>query len=136
MKLPLFITQLIDHIYISDRRSFVFYDQFDLVVQTDNIFTSEKIVSSLLSNTTHITANIGTMDNSEKVVDIMKEYTLHSKRILLYSDSIKTACQLFIAYVRKTYQFSTTDLFHMVNSSRFPHFLSTQMNEILRLYTV
>ena len=131
MKLPLFITQLIDHIYISDRRSFVFYDQFDLVIETDNIFTSSLIKKSLLLNTTYITSTVGTKDNSDQVVDIMKEYTLHSKRILLYSDSIKTACQLFIAYVRKTYQFSTTDLFHMVNSSRFPNFLSTQMNELL-----
>lgn len=133
MKLPLFITQLIDHIYISDRRSFVFYDQFDLVIETDNIFTSSLIKKSLLLNTTYITSTVGTKDNSDQVVDMMKEYTLHSKRILLYSDSIKTACQLFIVYIKKTYQFSTTDLFHMVNSSRFPNFLSTQMNELLRV---
>jgi hypothetical protein len=131
MNLPTFIYQLIDHIYVSDGRAFAFYDKFDLVVRTDSIFMSSPLSITMKGKTKLITSTKGSMDKSDEVIVILKEYTLASKKILLFSDHWESTCTLFLHYVSHTYQFSTMDMYHMMNSSRFPSFLSTQMNSII-----
>jgi len=135
MIIPSFIYQLIDHIYVSDVRAFSFYDQFDLVIRTDFIFTSSPLSISIKGKTKLITSTKGSIDQHDEIIMIMKEYTMLSKKILLYSNDWSSICKIFLYYISRMYQFSSIDMYHMVNSSRFPDFLSVQMNQVLSTMT-
>ena len=120
MLLPPYIYRMIDHIYISDTRAFVFKDHFDIIILTDGVTHSGPLLTRKLSKTICIAPTPGKTDKTEDIVTELKHDTTIAKRILLYASDIHSVCRIFVIYLKAQYQFSKEDISRIVSNGLIP----------------
>ena len=121
-QLPPYIYRMIDHIYVSDTRAFVFRDHFDIVILTDGITKSGPLQSRTVSKTICIHPTPGKEDKTNELITEIKHDTSISKRILLYGNDIQSVCRIFILYLQSQYNFSNDDIYRIItNGSHLPN---------------
>ena len=119
---------MLDHIYLSDRRGFAYYDLFDLVIHADHVESSGPLVEkALTSHTTFVNTSVGTTNQTDTIL----HYIQPNKKTLIYSDSYTEPCKLYVYYLTHIYRFSSTDIFHIFGNSRYPTFLTNQILSFL-----
>lgn len=127
-QLPPFIYMMLDHIFISDQRGYVYYDLFDLVIHADHVNKSgELIIKKLTDHTTFVNTSIGTMNKTDEILDHINS----KKRTLIYSDSYTEACALYVYYLIHMYHFLPEDIYHIFGNSRYPSFLTNEIKKFL-----
>jgi hypothetical protein len=121
-QLPPYIYRMIDHIYVSDTRAFVFRDHFDIIILTDGITKSGPLHSQTVSKTICIKPSPGKEDKTNDLITEIKHDTSISKRILLYGNDMYSVCRIFIIYLQSQYQFSNEDIYRIItNGSHLPN---------------
>jgi hypothetical protein len=121
-QLPPYIYRMIDHIYVSDTRAFVFRDHFDIIILTDGMTKSGPLQSQTLSKTICIKPTYGSEDKTNDLIKELKHDTSISKRILLYGNDMYSVCRIFIMYLQSQYQFSNEDIYRIItNGSHLPN---------------
>lgn len=135
MKLPHYIYQLIDHIYISDNRSVIYANQFYLVINCSNINQPSNIEKKQMGNTLFINLRedpngSSSITNKNILYELIKVVKLN-KSILLYSDPYEEACDLFISYLIENYHFTKEDIHRMVLSRNMNNELKRSMEKEL-----
>lgn len=137
MKLPPYIYQLIDHIYISDNRSVVYTSQFGLVIHCSFINEPSTIITNQIGKTTIIQLNkysntpSSSRSNKDLLCSAMIHATSKSQPILLYSDPYDDSCTLFFTYLMENYHFTKEDIFRMILSRPMNNDLKKTMQQNL-----
>jgi hypothetical protein len=137
MKLPPYIYQLIDHIYISDSRSIVYTSQFGLVIHCSYINEPSTILTKQMGKTTVIHLNKYANQPSSSIInkDILRSAIIHATSInqpvLLYSDPYDDSCTLFFNYLMEHYRFTKEDIYRMIISRPMNDDLKKTMQEKL-----
>jgi hypothetical protein len=138
-KLPPFMFQLIDHIFISDARGLYFSSGFECIINTTSISEKGDIITTKLPDKVQLSikknerGNISTENCVILVKEMKKASDLH-KKILLYSDDYSESCLLFITYVTTQYHFTKRDIEHMIVSSIIDLSLKEAMIKVLSIF--
>ena len=119
-QLPPYIYRMIDHIFVSDTRAFVFRDHFDIIILTDGITKSGPLQSRSLKKTLCISPTPGNIDKTNELITEIKHDTSIARRILLYANDMHSVCRIFIMYLQSQYQFSKEDISHIITNRHLP----------------
>ena len=135
MKLPPYIYQLIDHIYISDSRSIIYASKFDLIINTSHIkepciIEQTKISNTLFVNLIKDQTGKSCIENKNILFNLIKSTKLN-RYILLYSDTYDDSCDLFINYLIDHYHFTKEDIYRMIISRPMNNELKKSMEKEL-----
>jgi hypothetical protein len=138
-KLPPFMFQLIDHIFISDSRGLYFSSGFECIINTTDIKEKGIIINTILPDKVQLSIKKTEKgyERAENCVLLSKEMKKASdlhKKILLYSDDYSESCLLFITYVTTQYHFTKRDIEHMIVSSIIDHSLKEAMIKVLSIF--
>lgn len=119
---------MLDHIYLADRRGYVFYDLFDVVIHADHLDASGPLViKSLTPHTTYLNTSVGNIDRRDQVLTY-----IHGKiKTLIFSETYTEACALYLYYLIHVYHFSKDDIYHIFGNIRYPDFLTNEVRTIL-----
>ena len=119
MKLPPFMYQMIDHIFISDHRGVIYLNEFSLAINTSFIKKQGILKQAQLSTTKcfsitkHDKGN-SSIDNTTILLNEMLYAANHKLKILLYSDDYQESSYLFISYLKTHYHFTPEDITRMI----------------------
>ena len=119
-QLPPYIYRMIDHIFVSDTRAYVFRDHFDIIILTDGITKSGPLQLRTLSNTLCISPTPGNLDKTNELIAEIKHDTSIARRILLYANDMQSVCRIFIIYLQSQYQFSKEDISRIITNGKLP----------------
>lgn len=119
--LPSYIYQMIDHLYISDMRGFIYHDFFDIIINTTPLQSVNDsgtlVITSLTPKTKQILIQNKPITSTHLLSDICNEIMygvqLH-KKILLYSDNYQASALLFYTYLTVHYHFTNQDVSRMI----------------------
>lgn len=119
-QLPPYIYRMIDHIFVSDTRAFIFRDHFDIIILTDGITKSGPLQSRSLNKTLCISPTPGNLDKSNDLITELKHDTSIARQILLYANDMHSVCRIFIMYLQSQYQFSKEDISRIITNGHLP----------------
>ena len=127
---PPYMKRMIDHIYISDKRSVIDYDKFDLVVNLDfprNGVNEGEYRDEQLTPKTRL-VRIGMRDDentdfglyTDKIILLLKEYVSQHKLVLIHSDrGMGRSAAILSMYLIKQYRFGMSDISRIYQSSKY-----------------
>lgn len=119
MKLPPFIYQMIDHIFISDHRGVIYINEFSLAINTtfikkQGILKKEDLLTTKCFSITKHDKGNNYMDNTTTLINEMLNAANNKLKILLYSDEYQDSSYLFISYLKTHYHFTPEDITRMI----------------------
>ena len=127
---PPYMKRMIDHIYISDRRAVIDYDNFDLVINLDfprNGVQEGEYKDEQWTPKTRV-IRIGIKDDdqadispyTDKLSSLIKEYVSKRQLVLIHSDrGMGRSSAMMSAYLIKQYRFGMSDISRMYQSSKY-----------------
>ena len=128
--LPKYIYRLIDHIYFSDSRSFIYYKEFQFIVNLNHFSKLGDMTSKMIEDTIYIQIIPGIKDTYELISNELMIAVKQSKKILLFSDNETDVLSIIIYYLKKNYHFTNEDI---RNLFMLEHHNSTILKEIISL---
>lgn len=128
--IPPYMKRMIDHIYLSDRRSIIDYDKFDLVVNLDypnnGVHEGDYVEEQFTPKTKLIRIGMKDDDQSnirpylDQLIRTLKEYTARHQMVLIHSDrGMGRTTVVMSAYLIKQYRFGLGDISHIYQSSAY-----------------
>jgi len=119
--LPPYIYQMIDHLYISDMRGFMYHDFFDIIINTTGLQDGNEsgtlVITTLTPKTKQIIIHVKPVTSVHLVADLCAELMTavqSHKKVLLYSDSYEASAILFYTYLTVHYHFTNEDVSRMI----------------------
>lgn len=119
--LPPYIYQMIDHLYISDMRGFIYHDFFDVIINTTGLQGDNEsgtmVITSLTPKTKQITIQFKPITSIHLVADLCAELMTavqSHQKVLLYSDNYEASAVLFYTYLTVHYHFTNEDVRRMI----------------------
>ena len=103
--LPKYIYRLIDHIYFSDSRSFIYYKEFQFIVNLNHFSKLGDMTSKMIEDTIYIQIIPGIKDTYELISNELMIAVKQSKKILLFSDNETDVLSIIIYYLKKKLPF-------------------------------
>jgi len=128
--MPPFIYRTIDHIYISDSRSYRYSSLFDYVINLHNINKKGDIEKTNIDNINYIKVVKGNEDVKQKITNEI-ENSHNKTKLLLYSDDINEIITFMIYYLQKRYSFTIDEIKRFFSTSKFPYSYLTQVDYYL-----
>ncbi len=136
--LPPYIYQMIDHLYISDTRGFVYHDFFDMVINTTQLHNTNSGTidkHQLTEKTIQLTIRVQPITTIHIVEDLCNELvqtTQNHKKILLYADSYDASALVVYTYLTTRYHFTKDDIRRMIMTRPYSNGLTLAFQMILK----
>jgi len=136
--LPPYMYQMIDHLYLSDLRGFVYHDFFDVIINTSSLRygNSGSITKYTLSKKTiQVLVNVQPITTQNVLEDLCNELlqaTVVHKKILLYSDSYDTSAKVIYTYLTTRYHFTKEDITRMLLTRPYSNGLLSAFRTIMK----
>lgn len=142
--IPPYIHRIMDYIYLSDHRSKIDMDKFDLVIDLnypENKVPSGEIEESWIGKTRVLKLGVeeSCQENMKSYFDILYPYihdnVENKKRTLIFSHGgTGRNALVFSSYLIKHYQFSLSDVSHVFQSTKYRPELNQEFINQLRTY--